>query len=109
MLQLVLLTVGFLVLMAAMYLVPWIIMAGIGADEVRNRLLCEWYRTFTYEGDVIPGVRPSRMTRLLIRAFSHEDDQRQELVVRAMRPERIDVDLGAAHGHAVSVSVGETP
>ena len=56
--------------------IPLVLVGGLRWDDVRSLLLHYAYKSFTFEGDVIPGVRPFLGTRLVIRAFSREDDAR---------------------------------
>ena len=51
---------------------------------MRSLLLHYAYKSFTFEGDVIPGVRPFLGTRLVIRALSRENDARRALVAEAI-------------------------
>src|SRR5437660_5813017 len=53
-------------------------------DDLRSVLLHRAYGSFTFEGEVIPGVRPSLGTRLVVQMLSPEDDARQALVKKAM-------------------------
>jgi hypothetical protein len=72
------------VIWVTLHALPLFLVGGMGFDDVRNLLLHRAYGSFTYEGDLIPGVRPSAGARLVIRALSTEDDARTDLVVKAM-------------------------
>jgi hypothetical protein len=63
---------------------PLFLVGGLRWDDMRSLLLHYAYKSFTYEGDVIPGVRPSFGTRLVIRILSREDDARKALVAKAI-------------------------
>jgi hypothetical protein len=67
--------IGFLFLFAVVYLV-----AGWRWSELRDLLLHDAYRSFTIEGDCIPGVAPGVSARLMIRWLSDPDDRRLVLV-----------------------------
>lgn len=64
--------------------IPLFLVGGLRWDDIRSLLLHYAYRSFTYEGDVIPGVRPARGTRLLIQLLSPDDDARKALVTTAI-------------------------
>ena len=64
--------------------IPLVLVGGLRWDDVRSLLLHYAYKSFTFEGDVIPGVRPFLGTRLVIRALSREDDARRALVAEAI-------------------------
>jgi hypothetical protein len=64
--------------------IPLVVFGGLRWDDVRSLLLHYAYKSFTFEGDVIPGVRPILGTRLVIRVLSREDDARKALVTKAM-------------------------
>ena len=70
--------------MVALNLLPFILMGAFDWDDLRSLLLHYAYKSFTFEGDVIPGVRPSPGARLVIRALSPEYDRRRALVAKAM-------------------------
>jgi hypothetical protein len=63
---------------------PLFLVGGMRGDDLRSLLLHYAYKSFTFEGDVIPGVRPFLGTRLVIRALSREDDARRALVTKAI-------------------------
>jgi hypothetical protein len=67
-----------------LHALPLFLLGGLDWDDLRSVLLHHAYRSFTFEGDVIPGVRPSLGTRLVIRALSPEDEARRALVTKAM-------------------------
>ena len=71
-----------------LHALPLFLVGGMGWDDLRSVLLHRAYRSFTFEGDVIPGVRPSLWTRLVIRTLSREDDARETLVMKAMTASR---------------------
>jgi hypothetical protein len=64
--------------------IPLFLVGGLRWNDLRSLLLHYAYKSFTYEGDVIPGVRPFWGTQLVIRALSHEDDARRALVTKAI-------------------------
>jgi hypothetical protein len=64
--------------------IPLILVGGLRWNDLRSLLLHYAYKSFTYDGDVIPGVRPLLGTRLVIRVPSHEDDARRALVAKAI-------------------------
>jgi hypothetical protein len=64
--------------------VPLVLFGGTRWDDLRSLLLHYAHKSFTFEGDVIPGVRPFLGTRLVIRALSRENDARRVLVTKAM-------------------------
>jgi hypothetical protein len=57
---------------------------GDGRDVLLNRA----YGTFTHDGAPIPGVRPARTARLVIRLLSDEGDGRRELLASATHARR---------------------
>jgi hypothetical protein len=63
---------------------PLFLVGGLRWDDLRSLLLHYAYKSFTFEGDVIPGVRPFVGTRLVIRVLSREDDARRALVTKAI-------------------------
>jgi len=63
---------------------PLFLVGGLRWDDLRSLLLHYAYKSFTFEGDVIPGVRPFLGTRLVIRTLSRKDDARRDLVTRAI-------------------------
>jgi len=63
---------------------PLFLAGGLRWDDIRSLLLHYAYRSFTFEGDVIPGVRPSLERRLVIQAISPEDDARRALMTKAI-------------------------
>jgi len=78
------------VIWVTLHAVPLFLIGGLDWDDLRSVLLHRAYQSFTFEGDVIPGARPSAATRLVIRTLSSEDDARAALVTKAMAasPER---------------------
>jgi hypothetical protein len=72
------------VVWVALHALPLFLIGGMDRDDLRRVLLHRAYGSFTFEGDVIPGVRPSLATRLLVLALSPEDDARRALVTKAM-------------------------
>jgi hypothetical protein len=72
------------VIWVTLHALPLFLVGGMGWDDLRSVLLHRAYRSFTFEGDVIPGVRPSLGTRLVILTLSREDDARRALVMKAM-------------------------
>jgi hypothetical protein len=63
---------------------PLFLVGGLRWDDIRSLLLHYAYKSFTFEGDVIPGVRPSLGTRLVIQVLSREDDARRALIAKAI-------------------------
>jgi hypothetical protein len=75
--------VGFAVLFGVMYLV-----AGWRWSDLRDVLLHDAYRSFTFEGDRIPGRAPGLAARTAIRWLSDPDDRRLALVPEVqLRPQ----------------------
>jgi hypothetical protein len=72
------------VIWVVLHALPLFLIGGMGWDDLRSVLLHRAYGSFTYEGDVIPGVRPSLPTRLFVLSLSPEDDARRALVMKAM-------------------------
>ena len=72
------------VIWVTLHALPLFLVGGMGWDDLRSVLLHRAYGSFTFEGDVIPGVRPSIGTRLVVLTLSREDDARRALVVKAM-------------------------
>src|SRR5262245_30573159 len=64
--------------------IPLFLVGGLRWEDIRSLLLHYAYGSFIFEADVIPGVRPSLGTRLVICTFSREDDARRALVTRAI-------------------------
>jgi hypothetical protein len=64
--------------------IPLFLLGGMRWEDLRSLLVHYAYKSFTFEGDVIPGVRPSLGPRLVIRALSREDDARRALVTKAI-------------------------
>jgi hypothetical protein len=62
----------------------FILLGGWDLDDMRSVLLHRAWISFTHEGELIPGRRPSLVNRLVIRALSREDDARKALVSVAM-------------------------
>lgn len=67
-----------------LHALPLFLIGGLDWDDLRSVILHRAYTSFTFEGDVIPGVRPSLAARLLIRIFSPEGQARRALVAKAM-------------------------
>jgi hypothetical protein len=63
--------VGLLFIFGVMYLV-----AGLRWSDIRDVLLQRAYRSFTFEGERIPGLAPGIAARLTIRWLSDPDDGR---------------------------------
>jgi hypothetical protein len=80
---LALIVIGALIWVSLLSL-PLFLIGGLDWDDLRSLLLHYAYKSFTYEGDVIPGVRPGIGTRLVIRALSPEYDARRVLVTKAI-------------------------
>jgi hypothetical protein len=55
-----------------------------GRDVILNRA----YESFTHEGIVIPGMRPGRGAKLVIRLLSDEEDARRRLLASTPAPRR---------------------
>lgn len=72
------------VIWVTLHALPLFLVGGTGWDDIRNVILYRAYKSFTFEGDVIPGVHPSRVTRLVILTLSDADDRRRALVTKAM-------------------------
>lgn len=93
----------------ALHALPLFFIGGLDWDDLRSGILYHAYRSFTFEGDVIPGVRPSRLARLVIRTLSPEHEARRALVAKAMaaterrRPRRI-LGMRARLGEALAMS-----
>jgi hypothetical protein len=64
--------------------IPLVLFGGLRWDDLRSLFLHYAYKSFTFEGDVIPGVRPLVGTRLVIRVLAREDDARRALVTKAI-------------------------
>lgn len=76
---------GIFVLIGVLFMsLPLILIGGLNWDDLRSVLLHHAYLSFTFEGDVMPGVRPGPGTWLVIRALSREDDARRALLTEAM-------------------------
>lgn len=84
MLHLLALVVIGAVIWVTLHVLPLFLVGGMGWDDLRSMVLNRAYRSFTFEGDVIPGVRPSLAARLLVLTLSADDDARRALVVKAM-------------------------
>ena len=67
-----------------LHALPLFLIGGMDWDDLRSVLLHRAYGSFTFDGDVIPGVRPSVGTRLVVQMLSREDDARRALVIKAM-------------------------
>jgi hypothetical protein len=67
-----------------LHALPLFFIGGMDWDDLRSVLLHRAYGSFTFEGEVIPGVRPSLGTRLVVQTLSREDDARRALVLEAM-------------------------
>jgi hypothetical protein len=72
------------VIWVVLHALPLFFIGGMDWDDLRSVLLYRAYGSFTFEGDVILGVRPSLGTRLVVQALSGEDDARRALVIKAM-------------------------
>jgi len=66
-----------------------VVAGGLRWDDIRDLLLQLAYRSFTFEGDRIPGLRPGRWARLTIRFLSEPDDGRLALVPEVSLRERV--------------------
>jgi hypothetical protein len=62
--------------------------AGWRVSDGRDVLLNRAYETFTHDGIVIPGLRPGRGARLVIRLLSDDDDARRRLLASQPLPRR---------------------
>jgi hypothetical protein len=69
------------------------ILTRLGWSELRDSLLQRAYKSFTFDGTVIPGMRPHLGARLVIRVLSPEDDERRQLVVTTLAPEQSEPQL----------------
>ena len=67
--------IGFAMLFGVM-----VIVGGLRWDDIRDVVLHDAYKSFTFEGDRIPGLAPGPVARTLIRLFSDPDDRRLLLV-----------------------------
>lgn len=67
-----------------LHALPLFLVGGLGWDDLRSVILHRAYSSFTFEGDVIPGVRPSLGARLVIRVLSPEYEARRALITKAM-------------------------
>lgn len=67
-----------------LHALPLFLIGGLDWDDLRSVILHRAYTSFTFEGDVIPGVRPSLGARFVIRALSPEHEARRALVAKAM-------------------------
>ena len=63
-----------------------VLVGGLRWDDVRDLVLHDAYRSFTFEGDRIPGLRPGFFARLAIRCLSDPDDGRLVLVPEVRLP-----------------------
>jgi hypothetical protein len=72
------------VIWVALHALPLFLVGGLGWDDLRSVILHRAYQSFTFEGDVIPGVRPSLGARLVIRILSPEYEARRTLVTKAL-------------------------
>ena len=115
MLYLLEMSVIFAVAMMALNLLPMFLFGVFEWDDIRSALLHYAYRSFTFDGDVIPGVRPSLGTRLVIRVLSYEDEAKRALVAKAMaatepgtrprrRPVRLSLRLSSRTGRGAAIS-----
>jgi hypothetical protein len=57
-----------------------VIVGGLRWDDIRDVVLHDAYKSFTFEGDRIPGLAPGPLARTLIRLFSDPDDRRLRLL-----------------------------
>lgn len=78
--------IGALIWIAILSL-PLFLVGGLDWDDLRSLVLHYAYRSFTFEGDVIPGVRPSLGARFVIWAVSPEYEARRALVAKALAAE----------------------
>lgn len=94
--------------------IPLFLLGGMRWEDLRSLLVHYAYKSFTFEGDVIPGVRPSLGARLVIGALSREDDARRALVTRAIaiaderrrpRSGKIRLSTRIAQGWAMSLAL----
>ena len=80
MIHLLALLVSFALIGLGLMIGVMVLVGGLRWDDVRDLLLHDAYRSFTFEGDRIPGLRPGFWARLTIRALSDPDDGRLLLV-----------------------------
>jgi hypothetical protein len=83
-LHLLALPVIYALIWAAFVVFLFILLGGWDLDDMRSVLLHRAWNSFTHEGELIPGKRPSPVNRLVIRALSREDDAKKALVAVAM-------------------------
>jgi hypothetical protein len=60
---------------------------ALGWNELRSALLHRAYKSFTFDGVLLLGVRPHLVARLVIRSLSTEDDERKPLLLEALATE----------------------
>jgi hypothetical protein len=72
---------GFYIL--AMVVVMMVTVGGWRVSELRQLVLNDAYRSFTFDGDLIAGARPSLFARATIRLLSNRDDPRLETLALA--------------------------
>jgi len=65
-----------------------VVAGGLRWDDVRDLLLHDAYRSFTFEGDRIPGLAPGFWARFVIRCLSDPDDLRLVLAPEVRAPMR---------------------
>ncbi len=63
-----------------------VVVGGFRWSDVRDVLLHDAYRSFTFEGERIPGAAPGPLARLIIRSLSDPDDARLRLVPEVSLP-----------------------
>ena len=68
-----------------------VLAGGLRWNDVRELLLHDAYRSFTFDGERIAGLRPGVWARLTIRCLSEPDDGRLVLApeVRVREPRRL--------------------
>src|SRR3954454_7219478 len=63
-----------------------VVVAGLRWSDIRGVLLHDAYRSFTYEGERLPGAAPGIVARFVIRTLSEPDDGRLQLVPEVRLP-----------------------
>ena len=95
------------VIWVVLHALPLFLIGGMGWDDFRSVLLHRAYGSFTYEGDVIPGVRPSLGTRFVVLVLTPEDDARRELITKALaNSERRSIPLAGQVRSLLRVCAG---
>src|SRR4051812_11310182 len=69
------------------------VMSGLGFEELRGAVVNRAYKSFTHEGLAIPGVQPHPGARLVIRLLTRNDDERRQLMIRALAEEEAEQSL----------------